>query len=188
MLMTYRGILPKVFWLVLTVSVTSVPPASAFGPGEAASGPRSDRPARAVPNPADFVVLIWYRRNDPLGTFQHQTYDVRKGEYTTAVNGWIRDMETKYPSYLVRVRSVNLSRERGETEKLKVGSVIYRELMSVAADSGVFLAAPASIGPGPNAGRSKPPSEPRMHAPDRSFLNPDPARYPINVYPRNRTP
>ncbi len=188
MLMTHRGILPKIFGLVLTLSITGAPPASAFGPGEAAGGPRSDRPARAVPNPADFVILIWYRRNDPLGTFQHQTYDVRKGEYITAVDGWIRDMETKYPSYLVRVRSVDLSRQLGETEKLKVGSVIYRELMIAAADSGVFLAAPVRIGPGPNAGQGKPPRDSRMPAPDRSYLNPDPARYPINVYPRVRTP
>ena len=48
---------------------------------------------------------------------------------------------TKYPSYVVLVRTVDLSRERGQTEKLKVGSVIYRELLVAAAESGVILGA-----------------------------------------------
>ena len=52
-------------------------------------------------------------------------------------------------AYIVRVRKVDLDRERGATEKLKVGSVIHRELLMAAAQSGVVLGAPIRIGPGP---------------------------------------
>ena len=109
---------------------------------------------------------------------------MRKGEYTPAVDDWLTVMRAKHPNYLVVVRSVNLSRERGETEKLKVGSVIYRELMIAAAQAGVVLGAPVNIGPGPYAGQNQSPSVTRMPAPDRRFLNPNPTRYPVNVYPR----
>src|SRR5262245_42775378 len=70
--------------------------AAALGPGEAAGGARAGQGAKAIPVRADFVVLVWYRRNDPLGTFQYQVYDVRKREYTEAVDTWVREIRTKY--------------------------------------------------------------------------------------------
>jgi hypothetical protein len=168
-------------WSVVLAIATALP-ALAFGPGEAAGSPRP-RPPRA-----DFMVLIWYRRDDPLGTFQQQVYDVRKGEYTPAVEEWVESMRAKYPSYLVLVRPVDLGRERGETEKLKVGSVIHRELMVAAASAGVFLAAPVNIGPGSIAGQRQTPRLSQMPAPDRSFLSNGPNGLNIPVYPRTRTP
>jgi hypothetical protein len=176
----------RLIWLVLAIS--GAPRAAALGPGEAAGGPRSGRAARSLPSRADYVVLVWYRRSDPLGTFQDQVYDVRKGEYSEAVDSWIKEIRTKYPAYQVLVRTVDLSRERGETEKLKVGSVIYRELMMAAAQSGVVLGAPLSISPGPYAGPSQAPRIHRMPAPDRSFLNPSPNSLSLPVYPRTRPP
>ncbi len=176
----------SVFAMFLTVAFAS--PALAFGPGEAAGGRRPGPIARPGPANADYKVLIWYRRDDPLGTFQHQTYDVRKGEYTKAVEDWVRDIKSKYPAYLVQVRTIDLARERGETEKLKVGSVIYRELMVAAASAGVFLGAPTSLSASPPADRSQTSRSPRMTAPDRSFLDPGPNSLNIPVYPRTRTP
>jgi hypothetical protein len=181
-----HGVMFKVSSVLLTIATAS--PALAFGPGEAAGAPRPGRAVRPDPIHADFIVLIWYRRDDPLGTFQDQVYDVRKDEYTTAVDDWVRHTTTKYPSYLVLVRTVDLSRERGRTEKLKVGSVIQRELLAAAAQSGVILGTPVQIGPGPYAGQSQTPRSAQMPAPDRSFLNPDPTRYPIPVYPRTHPP
>src|SRR5437016_4123991 len=125
--------------IILVLTILGAPRAVAFGPGEAAGGPRAVQAAKPMPSRAEFVVLVWYRRNDPLGTFQYQVYDVRKGEYTAAVVAWVRDIRTKYPAYLVLVRTVDLSRESGSTEKLKVGSVIHRELLIAAAASGVLV-------------------------------------------------
>ncbi|MGZ3415554.1 MAG: hypothetical protein ACXVAT_17180, partial [Isosphaeraceae bacterium] len=70
----------------------------------------------------DFKVVVWYRRDRPLDTFKYQVYDVRKGQYTPAVDAWIQLLRTKYPAYDVTIREVDLAREQGETESLKVGS------------------------------------------------------------------
>ena len=174
------------FWLV------TIPPGAAagFGPGEAAarSQPISARERSAAGN-ADFRVLFWYRRADPLATFQYQVYDLRKGEYTPAVDTWIKDVEMKYPAYTAFMRNVNLAVEEGKTEKLKVGAVIKRELTVAAALSGVILGSPinSSARPfeslqglgSPTTRRSSPISN------DRSFLNPGPTPFPVPVpYPR----
>jgi hypothetical protein len=168
-------------WSVV-LAIATASPVLAFGPGEADGSPRPRPPH------ADFMVLIWYRRDDPLGTFQQQVYDVRKGEYTPAVEEWVESTRAKYPSYLVLVRPVDLGRERGKTEKLKVGSVIHRALMRAAAEAGVFLGAPVSLGPGPSAGQGQAPRASRMPTPDRSFLNNGPNGLNLPVYSRTRTP
>ncbi len=171
--------------MVSASTLATLPRIARAGPGEAGGGHRS---VGRGPVRADFVVLIWYRRNDPLGTFKYQSYDVRKGEYTGAVDEWITLMRQKHPAYLVLVRSVNLSRERGATEPLKVGSVIHRELLIAAAESGVILGAPMQISAGPSAAggraaRSNPPAMPGRG--DRSYLNPSSPSFPVPVpYPR----
>ena len=173
--------------IVLALRILPASSALAFGPGEAAGGALAGQAAKLRPSRGDFVVLVWYRRNDPLGTFQYQVYDVRKREYTEAVDTWVREIRTKYAAYLVLERPVDLSREAGRTEQLKVGSVIHRELLIAAAAAGVFVGQPLKIGPGPTysgPGQSQPVV--RMPALDRSFLNPPPTgRYPIPMpYPR----
>jgi hypothetical protein len=186
--MTCRGMLELAAVAMVSAStVAALPRTTIAGPGEAGDG---HHPAGREPDRADFVVLIWYRRNDALKTFQYQTYDVRRGEYTGAVDDWIRLMQEKHPAYLVLVRPVDLRRERGDTEKLKVGSVIYRELLLAAAQSGVILGAPMSISSGPSAaqGRASRTIQPAMRGGnDRSFLNPSPTPS-IPVYPRTRAP
>jgi hypothetical protein len=87
----------------------------------------------------DFKVAIWYRRDRPLETFRYQIYDLRKGEYTAAVDEWLRLMRTKFSAYESLVRDVDLAREKGETDSLKVGSIIRQELLAAAAIEGVFL-------------------------------------------------
>lgn len=147
----------------------------------------------AADNP-DFKVVVWYRRDDPLGTFKYEVYDVRKGEYTKPVDAWVRNIETKYPAYFVVVRGVDLKREHGDTEQLKVGSVVKRELMVAAAMSGVFLGGalptPASglqgarlSTPTTTLGSSNRPLG--SAGIDRSYLNPPPTPFPVPVpYPR----
>ncbi len=113
---------------------------------------------RARPNDApDYKVVIWFSRSDPIGTFQYQVYDVRKGEYTNAVDAWLGRIRSSYPTYVAFTRDVVLKNEKGATEKLKVGAVIQRDLLAVAELSGVGLAislgAPAPSKPrGPSRG------------------------------------
>ena len=172
----------------LVLALLDVVPASGFGPGEAARGPRTGQTTKPLPSRADFAVLVWYRRDNPLETFQYQIYDVRTGEYTEVVDHWVREIRTKYPAYLVLVRPVDLSREAGQTEKLKVGSVIHRELLVAAAASGVVLGEPLNLSPGPSAGQGQAPRVNRPSSPfggDRSYLNPRPPSFPVPLpYPR----
>jgi hypothetical protein len=106
-----------------------------------ASGPQANPPGRpaATPGHTDFKVVVWYRRDRPLDTFKYQVYDVRKGQYTPAVDVWIQLLRTKYPAYDVMIREVDPAREQGETESLKVGSVIKRELLAAAALEGIVI-------------------------------------------------
>jgi hypothetical protein len=174
--------------IVVVLMALGAARAQAFGPGEAAGGPPARQAVKALPGRADFVVLVWYRRDNPLATFQSQTYDARKGQYTAAVDDWVQAIRTKYPAYLVVVRAVDLSRVAGETEQLKVGSVIHRELLIAAAASGVVLGEPLRISPGPPAGPNQAARVNPLPAVggDRSFLNPTPTAPAFNpyVYPR----
>jgi hypothetical protein len=174
--MTRRWLL-KLSLLVLTIPRPAV---AGYGPGEAAGGAQAARSAQRSPAHADFKVLVWYRRDDSLGTFKYQIYDVRKGEYTPAVDAWIKDIQARFPAYIVMIRDVDLKREKGETELLKVGSVIQRELTVAAALSGVVLGQPLSISPGPtHAGASRPLRE--MQVPGSNALGS--AGIPMGPYP-----
>jgi hypothetical protein len=104
------------------------------------------------PSRIDYKVITWFRRDQPLATFKYQFYDVRNGEYTPAVDTWLELMRTKHPAYVVTVRHVDITREKGQTEMLKVGSVIKRELAAVAGLEGVF------VGDGTAAGISRLPA------------------------------
>jgi hypothetical protein len=176
--------------LVTTIAIGVAPRSTHAAQGETgreqATAQRSGLDVRGV----HFVVLVWYRQDDPLGTFQSQSYDVRKGEYTGAVDDWLKLMREKHPRYVVRVLKVDLAREKGATEKLKVGSVIHRELLFAAAQAGVVLGAPLQISQGPSTSQSQTPRVNRMPArplPDRSFLDVSPTPS-IPVYPRTRAP
>ena len=176
---------------------------AALGAPERAVPARAQAPSRPADSVStssariDFKVITWFRRDQPLATFKYQIYDVRKGEYTPAVNAWLELMRTKHPAYEVTVRNVNLAREKGQTEMLKVGSVIKRELAAVAGLEGVFVGDGIAAGlnrlptftPGlgsPTAGqglfRPGPPG-PRI---DRSlYANPPSYGFPFPVpYPR----
>ena len=130
--------------------------------GAAAPQARSPAPPSAASRHAEFKVAIWYRRDRPLDTFRYQIYDLRKGEYTGAVDDWLTLMRTRFPGYESVVRDVDLSREKGETESLKVGSIIRQELLAAAALEGVFIGGAAG---GPSLSRG-----PRLGLPPRPEL------------------
>lgn len=157
--------------VVTMVLVAALATAQAAGPSGARAAAVDDgkgqkpasAPAAAVDRAgADLVVLVWYRGDDALETFKYQVYDVRKGEYTPAVDEWVAMMRRKFPGYIVRARRVVLAREQGATESLKVGSVIHRELIGAAAMSGIVLGEPLQVGPGISS-----PSRPASRSSDR---------------------
>jgi hypothetical protein len=152
---------------------------------------------RRPPSPPriDYKVLIWYRRDRPLDTFKYQIYDIRKGEYTPAVDAWIELMRSKHPAYVVMERDVDLRREKGETEALKVGSVVMRELTAAASLEGIVvgggaqgtLSPPLASGPGRSRSSSLPgqPYSPGMTLPRSVDINPPDYSYPVPMpYPR----
>jgi hypothetical protein len=177
--------------VVFSTFISCSPEGEAFGPGEAAQ--RSNARQRA-----DYKVLIWYRKTDSLATFKYEIYDLRKGEYTVKVDDWIKDVRVKYPAYYVALRDVELAREKGKTELLKVGSVINRELAVAASLAGI------AIGPGqsdsrpmgygvfsgaPAAGSNRVSGLGRMPSArgvDRQYLNQSITPYPIPVPLLNR--
>jgi hypothetical protein len=166
-----------------------------FGSFSTASQPPSPLKPPEASRQADYKVVVWFRGDRPLETFQYVTYDIRKGQYSKAVDSWLETMRTKYPSYEVSVRDVDLSREKGETEALKVGAVIKRELMAAAAREGIFLggevpgglARPLTPSLGAPSGTrmiGRPPSV-RPQPPRPVELSPPPPTFPIPVpYPR----
>ena len=62
---------------------------------------------------------MWYRRADPLVTFNYQVYNLRKGEFTPAVEAWMSEVHGKYPAYTAFTRDVNLNAEKGNTDALR---------------------------------------------------------------------
>ena len=173
------------FWialiLVILCSLCAAGTAAEFGPGEAAARSHAAR--------ADFKVLVWYRRADPLATFKYTVYDVRKGEYSPAAQAWLKDVQAKYPTYVAFSRDVDLDREPGKTDMLKVGAVIKRELMVAAALSGVVIGRPGPIFRGPSfSSQNQTPILNRQRAAvpnNRSYLNPAPTTFPVPIpYPR----
>jgi hypothetical protein len=171
--------------LVLSASRVAI----AYGPGEAAlHGARTT---------ADFKVLVWYSRSDPLGTFKYEVYDVRKGQFTPRVDSWIQDVRAKYPTYFVLVRDVDLHREKGASEMLKVGAVVQRELMVAASFAGIVIGEAPTLSRGAGAGIGLGSSSigggsglqlnraPRSIGVNRDFLNPVPTPFPMPVpFPR----
>ncbi len=132
--------------LALAASLTAIPRLDA-GPGEAGRGRRSSRTTDPFLAHADYVVVVWYRLDDPLDTFRYQSYNVQKREYTPAVDAWLDLLHQRFPHYEARALPVVLDLEKGATEKIKVGSVIRRELLLAAARSGVILGGPFSTRP-----------------------------------------
>lgn len=79
--------------------------------------------------PPEFKVVFWFDGQ----RFRSQPYDVRKGQYTKAVQDWVDDQPADASGYihigrLATVRNVYLDREKGTTEKEKLDGAIAREL------------------------------------------------------------
>ncbi|KAJ3058103.1 hypothetical protein HK102_010691, partial [Quaeritorhiza haematococci] len=73
--------------------------------GAVAIAQEAPRPEPAAPR-ADYKVVAWFDLARPIASFQYQVYDVRKGDYTPAVEAWVAMMAAKFPNYDVAVRDV----------------------------------------------------------------------------------
>jgi hypothetical protein len=179
--------------VLVAICVTPGSTDGSFGPGEAAARSSSRPAGQRVAQHADFKVAVWYRKTDSLGTFKYQIYDVSKGEYTAKVDEWAKDVQSKYPGYYVAVRDVDLTREKGETDMLKVGSVIDRELTVAASFAGIDYrpGRRSEYDPffGLGAGRqstttNRAPGLSQSPSRDRDYLTPNPTPFPVPVpYP-----
>ena len=125
-------------------------------------------------------ILFWFDRARPLDTFKFQAYDLRKQEFTPAVEGWIKATRDTSPGYDAYTRDVDLARERGETENLKIGSVITREFIRVGDRIGYQFGTYSGVVSGA-AGGGAPTARP-VPTKDRQFNNfPIPLPHRITV-------
>jgi hypothetical protein len=90
------------------------------------------------PDPPDYQIAFWYRRSDPLNTFRHQVYDVRKGQYTVAVEQWLRTMQAHHPDYIAYVKPLRLKQDRGQTEEKQLATAILSENLEKGGPNGGF--------------------------------------------------
>jgi hypothetical protein len=84
-------------------------------------------PAAAGAQPADYKVAFWYRRADPLSSMRHQVYDLHQGQYTAAVDDWLRTMRTTRPDYEAYVKDFHLDPTSGDSAKKQLATMILRE-------------------------------------------------------------
>jgi hypothetical protein len=101
----------------------------------------ADPPAASAPGssrPADYVVVFWYARSDPLTSMRHQTYDVRQGQYTPAVRQWVDSVATKYPAYAAYVREVRIDPQSSAREKKQLATVILQEYVEKGGSNGGY--------------------------------------------------
>jgi hypothetical protein len=87
--------------------------------------------AKKITEP-DYKVVFWFDGQE----FRYQAYDVRKGQFTQAVQDWVDYKDVDASGYigigrLATVRRIYLAAEKGETEKEKLASAIERELARI---------------------------------------------------------
>lgn len=98
------------------------------------SDPVKKSPGPARPDAPDYRVVFWFAGSD----WKHQVYDVRKGQYTRAVEDWVlaNRFEVDPSGYLLpgrmaTVRDVVLKDQSGTTEQEKLDSAIQREQATI---------------------------------------------------------
>jgi hypothetical protein len=98
--------------------------------GSRADAPLPEKPAQSK---GPLKVVCWYYKRDPVQTYQHKVYDVSKGQYTQAVDDWLKLVKKRYPDYVAYVRTLDLNPQSSETEQQQVAHLIGRELTVIAA-------------------------------------------------------
>jgi hypothetical protein len=146
-------------------------------------------------------VVFWFDG----ATLRHQAYDVRKGQYTKAVEDWVRRHREEidsfgyvFPGAMAIVRDISLEDEPGRTEQEKLEAGVAR------ASRKLYAPDPAALARllrgydrdfrsiyGPQIGGARRPTRPLPDVgpgrrEDRSYLdNPRPYPFPVPFpYPR----
>jgi hypothetical protein len=84
-------------------------------------------PAAAGAQPADYKVAFWYRRAAALSTMRHQVYDLHQGQYTAAVDAWLRTMHTTWPDHVAYVKDFRLDPKSTDSATKQLATMILRE-------------------------------------------------------------
>jgi hypothetical protein len=66
---------------------------------------------KAMSEPHDYKVAYWFKRDNPLDTFQFKIYDATKGEYSPAVDQWLTTMKTRFPRHVAFIREYHATSE-----------------------------------------------------------------------------
>lgn len=140
-------------------------------------------PSRAADRPEpDLRLVVWYDRARPLETFRYQVYDLRRHEFTPKVGAWVARVRASYPRYEVDTRDVVLARERGDTEKLRIGSAVIREFLVLGTAHGYDFGGMTSGGAVPPGVPTRPvrplPRRPSHSTSPASPTGPFPIPYP----------
>jgi hypothetical protein len=106
------------------------PPAQAVAAAPGSPGKPRNAPAHS--GAPDFKVVFWFTRNE----LKHQVYDVRKGQYTQAVDDWVHYVEHDASGFLIpgrmaTVRNVYLRDLPGETEAEKLKAAIAQQELRI---------------------------------------------------------
>lgn len=107
----------------------------------------------------DFKIVCWFKRSNPVNTFQSMTYDVGKGQYTAKVDEWLEMMHEHFPNYRAYVKPVWLkTKDPVALEETLAGVVRHERLMAGGEDAdyippnATFIS--ASVGYEPSAART----------------------------------
>jgi hypothetical protein len=82
-----------------------------------------------APSMANYKVVFWFDGT----TWRSQAYDVRRGEYTVAVDNWVKRIEFDafgfaHPGHMATVREISLPETPVETFKERLAAAIRDEL------------------------------------------------------------
>jgi hypothetical protein len=122
-------------WRVLALGTTVIVIVGLMAPPAPADPPGASAPAASPP---DFMVVFWYARSDPLTSMRHQTYDVRKGQYTPAVRQWVETLATKYPAYAAYVKEVRVDPKSSDRERKQLATLILQEYVEKGGPNGGY--------------------------------------------------
>ena len=157
---------------------------------------KADMTGPAAPSMAKYKVVFWFDRT----TWRSQTYDVRKGEYTAAVDEWVNRIEFDTfgfarPGHMATVREISLPENPAESFKERLAAAIRDELErtlrrgAVSPSPSWIYPLPISHASGPMAhvGPRARPARGPMPSPGASgvdpFTLPQPSPFPY-PYPR----
>lgn len=96
-----------------------------------AAGAAAEKKATEAPSKPDFKLVCWFKRSNPVNTFQCMPYNVGKGQYTAKVDEWLEMMHEHFPNYRAYVKPVWIStKEHVDVEETLAGVIRHERMMA----------------------------------------------------------